>query len=71
MTAFAKTLPEMLAHLASFVGCFLLLILYRKLTHQEMDKEDREQFVKTFGLVAVVFITGDLLHFLYRLLFQS
>jgi len=70
MNAFAKTLPELIAHLFSCVGCFLLVIFYRKLTHQEMDKENWEQLVKLFGLAAVIFITGDVLHFMYRLLFH-
>jgi hypothetical protein len=70
MNAFVKTLPEFITHLITFVGIILLLVFYRKLTHQEMDKEDWEQLVKGFGVAAVIFITGDVLHFLYRLLFQ-
>jgi divalent metal cation (Fe/Co/Zn/Cd) transporter len=70
MTAFVRTLSELIEHLIIFVGLFLLVISYRKLTHQGIDKEDREQFVKIFGATAVVFITGDVLHFLYLLLFH-
>jgi hypothetical protein len=71
MAAFTKTIPEIIAHLISFVGCFLIVILYRKLNHIEMDKKDLEKLVIGFGLAAIIFVTGDMLHFLYRLLFQS
>jgi len=70
MIAFANTLPELIAHLFSIAGCFLLVIFYRKLTHQEMDKEHWEQIVKIFGAAAVIVMAGDVLHFLYRLLFH-
>ena len=66
-----RTLPELIAHLFSFAGCMLLVIFYRKLTHQEMDKEDWEHLVKIFGAAAVIIMTGDVMHFLYRLFFHS
>jgi hypothetical protein len=68
MTALSITLPELLAHIGSAVGCLLLLIIYRRLTRQEMDREDIRLYARLFGAGAIIFVTGDLLHLLYRLL---
>ena len=70
MTALAKTLPEVLVHIGAAVGCLLLLIIYRKLTRQEMDREDIRLYVRLFGAATIAFVTGDMLHLLYRLLYQ-
>jgi hypothetical protein len=69
MTALAKTLPEVLGHVGAAIGCLLLLVIYRKLTRQEMDREDIRLFVRLFGAATIVFVIGDFLHLLYRLLY--